>query len=360
MEYGLIVMALFLAFSNGANDNFKGFATVWGSDTLNYQQALVLATLATLAGSLASFLLADTLVQQFSGRGLVPNVIANAPNFIFSVACAAAATVFLATRLGLPISTTHALIGGLVGAGLGQADGSVDFNKLGQNFFVPLFFSPILAATSGLVIYKLLGARKIKNDCACVIEGELQALPSQSTGTLMHSMVMPQVVIEPSAKCDTLITRMRFSIPQFISRIHIASAVTICFARAVNDTPKLAALLMAAQFTNSKLPIALVGVMMMAGGLIFSRKVAHTMSQKVSRMDDTQGLTANLITTFLVLMASKFGLPVSTTHVSVGAIAGVGASAGTLNWQSLRSIFLSWVATLPLAMGLAWTVSKLL
>lgn len=117
--------------------------------------------------------------------------------------------------------------------------------------------------------------------------------------------------------------------------------MTICFARAVNDAPKLAALLTAAQFTNSKLPVALVGVMMMAGGLIFSRKVARIMSQKVSCMDDTQGLTANLITTFLVPMASKFGLPVSTTYVSVGAIAGVGASAGTLNWQSLRSILLS-------------------
>lgn len=66
------------------------------------------------------------------------------------------------------------------------------------------------------------------------------------------------------------------------------------------------------------------------------------MSQRVTRMDHTQGLSANLITAVLVLFASKLGLPVSTTHVSVGAIAGVGANAGTLDWVALRNILLSW------------------
>jgi PiT family inorganic phosphate transporter len=171
---------------------------------------------------------------------------------------------------------------------------------------------------------------------------------------------MPMFMISTDAACNSTPTLARFSMTQILKKVHIGSAVTICFARAVNDTPKLAALLFAAQFTNSKLPIALVGIMMAIGGLVFAKKVATTMSQKVTRMDDVQGLTANLITASLVLMASKFGLPVSTTHVSVGAIAGVGASAGTLNWQALRSILLSWLATLPLALVIAWMVSKLL
>jgi inorganic phosphate transporter, PiT family len=360
MEFALIAIALFLAFNNGANDNFKGFATVWGSDTLNYRQALVLATVATLAGSMASWLLANTLLQQFSGRGLVPNAIASTQMFIFSVACAAALTVFLATKLGLPISTTHALIGGLVGAGLGQVGGSVDFTKLAQTFFVPLLLSPLLAASLGVVLYKLVSLRKIKNDCLCVVEGAPVLAPNNSATALVHSIGMPRVVLSNNAHCDTITTPARFSFTSWMKHIHIASAATICFARALNDTPKLAALLVAAQFTQQKLPIALVGLFMAIGGLIFAKKVAHTMSQKVTRLDDGQGLTANLITTTLVILASKFGLPVSTTHVSVGAIAGVGASAGTLNWPALRSILLSWVATLPLAMAIAWTVSKLL
>lgn len=67
-----------------------------------------------------------------------------------------------------------------------------------------------------------------------------------------------------------------------------------------------------------------------------------------------QGLAANLITATLVVFASKFGLPVSTTHVSFGAIAGVGARAHTLDWAALRNVLLSWVTTLPLAAVVAW------
>lgn len=360
MELALIAMALFLAFNNGANDNFKGFATVWGADTLSYRQALVLATLATLAGSIASWLLADNLIQQFSGRGLVPNSIASTPTFILSVACGAAITVFLATRLGFPISTTHALIGGLIGAGLGQVGGHVDFNKLLQSFVVPLLLSPMLAAALGVFFYKIVGSRRSKNDCACVVNSLPIQLASGSAGSAAFVTTLPTLLISDTASCNTTPTVARFSIPKFLEKIHVGSAVTICFARALNDTPKLAALLFAAQFTHQKLPIFLVGILMACGGLIFAKKVAETMSKKVTRLDDAQGLTANLITASLVLLASKFGLPVSTTHVSVGAIAGVGASAGTLNWQALRSILLSWLATLPLALVIAWSVSKLL
>ncbi|MBI1834497.1 MAG: inorganic phosphate transporter, partial [Burkholderiales bacterium] len=100
MTWLIFIAALFVSFSNGANDNFKGFATVWGSDTLTYRRALSLATIATLAGSLTSLLLADTLVQQFSGKGLVPDTVASMPGFVFSVASGTAITVLLATRLG--------------------------------------------------------------------------------------------------------------------------------------------------------------------------------------------------------------------------------------------------------------------
>jgi PiT family inorganic phosphate transporter len=357
MTYALIAAALFLAFNNGANDNFKGFATVWGSDTLSYRQALILASIATLAGSVASWLLADNLIQQFSGKGLVPNAIASTPTFILSVACGAALTVFLATRLGFPISTTHALIGGLVGAGLGQVGGHVDFNKLLNSFVVPLLLSPVLAASFGVLLYKIIAPRRLKADCACVVPTTTITL-NPNGATVGNSL--PTIMVDTEATCSKEpSTLARFSMTGFLKKVHIGSAVTICFARAVNDTPKLAALLFAAQFTDSKLPIALVGLFMVVGGLVFAKKVATTMSQKVTRLDDTQGLTANLVTTSLVLLASKFGLPVSTTHVSVGAIAGVGASAGTLNWQALKSILLSWVATLPLALAIAWTVSQL-
>ncbi|OGA95426.1 MAG: hypothetical protein A3E79_12220 [Burkholderiales bacterium RIFCSPHIGHO2_12_FULL_61_11] len=352
MEYLLIAVALFLAFGNGANDNFKGFATVWGSESLGYRQALLLATLATLAGSLLSLFLASGLAQQFSGKGLLPQAIVSAPQFILSVGIGAALTVIIATRVGLPISTTHALIGGLIGAGWAASPDEVQFTQLGNSFLLPLLFSPVVAALLGLVAYRLLRLRPTAKDCACVLPPQAGlALPG---GTLL-SLATPQLLIADDATCDRLAQpRARFSIARVQDHLHILSAGLICFARAVNDTPKLAALLVAAHLLQAQLSIALIAVVMALGGLLFARRVAETMSRRVTRMDPTQGLSANLITATLVLGASQFGLPVSTTHVSVGAIIGVGAGADTLNWGALRNVLLSWVATLPMAAGFAW------
>lgn len=359
MEWLLIAAALFVAFSNGANDNFKGFATVWGSDTLNYRQALSLATLATVAGSLASLMLADTLVQQFSGKGLVPDVVASAPLFIMSVASGAAATVFLATRLGFPVSTTHALIGGLVGAGLGQSGGEVHFDKLANTFLLPLLVSPVLAAILGMLAYRLFRLHPVENDCACLVTPR-QTLIAATDGILVSRFPAPSIVLAPDAACERLASPVRVSVSRSMDRLHVVSAMSICFARGVNDTPKLAALLIAAHLLDARVSIVLIAAVMAVGGLLFSRRVAETMSRRVTRMDHTQGVTANLITAALVLGASQIGLPVSTTHVSVGSISGVGASANSLNWGALRNILLSWVATLPMAAGIAWISLKIL
>ena len=110
---------------------------------------LVLATFATVLGGVASILIADTLVQQFSGKGLVDNSLANTPRFALAGAGGAAATVMLATRLGFPISTTHALVGGLVGAGLAQSETSINLGNLGSGFVLPLLTSPFISAGLG-------------------------------------------------------------------------------------------------------------------------------------------------------------------------------------------------------------------
>src|SRR4051812_10002332 len=114
----VILATLFLAYANGANDNFKGVATLYGSGTTSYRTALAWATLTTLAGSLLAIWTSAALVKQFGGRGLVPEDVAASMRFVLSIGLAAALTVLLATFLGFPISTTHALTGALVGAGL--------------------------------------------------------------------------------------------------------------------------------------------------------------------------------------------------------------------------------------------------
>lgn len=360
MEWLLVGLAMFVAFSNGANDNFKGFATVWGSNTLGYRPALALATVAALAGSLASLVLADGLLQQFSGKGLVPDAVASAPVFIMAVAAGTACTVLLATRLGLPVSTTHALIGGLIGAGLAQ-HGQVHVGKLAQTFLLPLLISPMLAALLGVLVMRFILRQRTdaaQKDCACLVVPA--PVPVSGPALQTCAMQLPHLVVAADGACDRLNAPVRVSIARSMDRLHIGSAMMICFARAVNDTPKLAALLLTAQAFSVQLTMVLSGATMAAGGILLSARVAQTMSRDVTRMDHEQGLGANLITASLVLLASTFGLPVSTTHVALGSIAGVGASAQTLNWLTLRKILLSWLATLPLALAMAATASQLL
>ena len=138
-----------------------------------------------------------------------------------------------------------------------------------------------------------------------------------------------------------------------IRGLHFLSACTICFARAVNDTPKLAALLLAAKVTGVEVSFWIIAAAMAIGGLLNGRRVAETMSKKIVPLAHEQGLVANLVTSGLVLSASSFGLPVSTTHVSVGSISGTGFVTGKLDRGELGKIVLSWVITLPLAASFA-------
>jgi PiT family inorganic phosphate transporter len=95
---------------------------------------------------------------------------------------------------------------------------------------------------------------------------------------------------------------------------------------------------------------------MAVGGLLNARKVAETMSKKITAMNHGQGFTANLSTAILVVLASLYGLPVSTTHVSVGSLFGIGLTTGKANLRVVNAIVLSWLVTLPCAAILAGAI----
>ncbi|RLD51318.1 MAG: inorganic phosphate transporter, partial [Bacteroidetes bacterium] len=147
----LFIAACFLAYSNGANDNFKGVATLFGSGTINYKGAITWATVTTLAGSVAAIFLAGSLVKNFSGKGLVPDSLIQSPEFAISIALGAAITVFMATKIGMPISTTHSLVGALFGSGVVAVGTAFNFAKLGSTFLMPLIVSPLMAAVVSLI-----------------------------------------------------------------------------------------------------------------------------------------------------------------------------------------------------------------
>src|SRR5256884_8728164 len=113
----LFFATCFLAYSNGANDNFKGVASLFGSRTCNYRPAISWATVTTFGGSIMSLFLAPTLLKKFSRKGFVPDHFVGSEYFLLAVAIGAGLTVIIATLTGFPISTTHALTGAIIGCG---------------------------------------------------------------------------------------------------------------------------------------------------------------------------------------------------------------------------------------------------
>ena len=141
---------------------------------------------------------------------------------------------------------------------------------------------------------------------------------------------------------------------------HFGSAGVVSFARGLNDTPKIVALLLVIKAFGIQWGMLCVAIGMAAGGLINAKKVANTISKKITPMNHGQGFTANLVTGFLVIAASRFGVPVSTTHVSVGSIFGIGTVTRQANTKVVSEIVLSWVLTLPIAAALSAGVYYLL
>ncbi|MBV9125219.1 MAG: inorganic phosphate transporter, partial [Planctomycetes bacterium] len=134
------------------------------------------------------------------------------------------------------------------------------------------------------------------------------------------------------------------------------SGGAVGFARGLNDTPKIVALLLAGEAGEAIAPnlgLALVAILMAVGGILNARRVAETMSRKITRMNPGQGFTANLVTSLLVASASRLGLPVSTTHVACGSLFGIGVVNRTARVKTILAILLAWVTTLPIGAALA-------
>lgn len=354
----LLFTVLTLAYANGANDNFKGVATLFGSGTTDYRRALACATVTTFLGSMAAMLLAGKLLKNFSGKGLIDDALAANAEYTAAVALGAGLTVLLATRIGLPISTTHGLVGSLVGAGV-AAGSVIDLWQLGGSFLVPLLVSPMAAIGATAVAYPMLrwaGERSgIRAEtCLCVGGEVLETVAAANWTAAVQRAERLTVRVGDTVTCQRRY-RGRFlgvEAAAAVDRFHFLSAGMVSFARGLNDTPKIAALLLVAPAVGGATGTVLVGIAIALGGLVSARRVAETMSQKITSMNHGQGFTANLMTSLIVIGASRWGAPVSTTHVSCGALFGIGGVTGQARWAMIGRILAAWVTTLPLAAAL--------
>ncbi len=365
----LIAATVFLAYSNGANDNFKGVASLFGSKTCSYRTAISWATVTTFAGSVTSIFLAEALLKRFAGKGIVPDELVASVPFLLSVALAAGTTVILATLLGFPISTTHGLTGAIVGAGLIAVGSKVNFGLLGKTFFLPLALSPLLAIAIGAAIYLSFHFIRLrlgisKQWCICVGgKVETMAIP-QPVSLLALQARAPELTFKTGelSECSQAYAGSfsGIQIQQIMDAGHFLSAGVVSFARGLNDTPKMAALLLVVRNLDVRANLLIVAVAIAIGGWLNSRKVAETMSNKITAMNHGQGFSSNLTTGLLVIMASTYGLPVSTTHVSVGSLFGIGLTTNQANYKVMGGILLSWFLTLPCAGILAAAIYSVL
>lgn len=349
----ILLATIFLAYANGANDNFKGVATLFGSGTADYKKALRWATLTTFLGSLTALFISAKLISAFSGKGLVPDAIISNPCFLISVGLGAALTVIVATLTGFPISTTHSLLGAIIGAGLLSAGSRINFNLLGNKFFLPLLLSPAISAFLTLTVYPCFKFIRIRlgierQMCICVGE-RIEPVCIQQDGTVVLKSSGFAVTIDQLKNCQQYYYGdiLGFDSQALLDKLHYLSAGAVSFARGLNDTPKIVALLLVMSAFSLKNGILIVAMAMAIGGLLNAKKVALTMSKRVTRMNHGQGLSSNLVTALLVIFASRWGLPVSTTHVSCGSLFGIGLVNGKANFSVIRKIILAWILTLP-------------
>jgi PiT family inorganic phosphate transporter len=363
----LFLATCFLAYANGANDNFKGVASLFGSRTCSYRTAISWATINTFAGSVASIFLAQTLLKKFSGKDIVPEQFASSEYFALAVALGTGFTVIIATLAGFPISTTHALTGAIIGCGFVAVGSQVNLAALGKGFVLPLLLSPVLAiAVAGvlyMVFHGLRGATGMTKEwCICVgTEERIVAMPRPSSVLALRNPAAAETItfsIDEQRNCRERYAGrfMGIGAQQLMEAGHFLSAGTVSFARGLNDTPKIVALLLLWKTLDPERlrawGFAAVALTMATGGLLNARKVAETMSNKITTMNHGQGFTANLATSILVVLvvlASLLGLPVSTTHVSVSSLFGIGLTLGKANLSTVSAIVLSWLITLPCA-----------
>jgi len=344
-----IAFALALAFTNGSNDVSKGIATLVGSGVASFRRAVLWGAGWTVAGGAVAALAAQGLVATFSGKGFLDPPIGGS-SFLAAVAAGAVGWVAFASLTGLPVSTTHAIAGALAGAGLvAQGARHLHWALFAAKIVLPLALSPLLAIALIQVVLPVLRRPMAKVEAYCLCIERRVAVAS--VGVLAMTTETRPLLGNGEACAVSPAIAARLSL---VDALHWLSAALTSFARGLNDAPKIVALGIAAAvgFGMPSLPFyGAVAVGMGAGSVVAGFRVTRTLAQKITSMSPAEGFAANAVTTLLVGLASSAALPVSTTHVSAGAVIGLGIhrDAGGVRWHTVRELLLAWLVTLPAA-----------
>jgi PiT family inorganic phosphate transporter len=387
------VFGLFMAWGIGANDVANAMATSVGSKALTIKSAIIIAAIFEFTGAY----LAGGEVTSTIRKGMVDSAMfADSPELLvygmLSALLAAGVWLLFATRQGLPVSTTHSIVGAIVGfAAVTMGIDAVQWGKVG-NIAMSWIVSPILAGTMSYFLYRsvqvliLDSADPFKNSkryvplyifmtgfiisLVTVFKG-LKHLGLDMTKTECYSIAAIIGII--SAIIGIFMIRKVKEQPVDVGGFHLHSvelvfgvlmvftACAMAFAHGSNDVANaIGPVAAVVSIVNSgglieqqsMLPswVLMLGAMGIVAGLVmYGHKVIATVGVGITELTPSRGFCCNLSASTTVVLASGTGLPISTTHTLVGAVLGVGLARGisALNLRVIGSIFMSWIITLP-------------
>jgi PiT family inorganic phosphate transporter len=336
----VLLAALAFTYINGFHDTANAIATVVSTKVLTPRLAVAWASIWNLLGALAGTAVATTI-----GKGLVDT---NAVNMtVLLCALVAAITWGLLTWwLGLPSSSSHALIGGLCGATLAGSDGNWAVLRwstgLWPKVVLPMLASPIAGFAAGIVLMTIIMAcfARVRPRTVSRIFGKAQIASAGFMG-FSHGSNDAQKTM---------------------------GIITLTLYRATHDgllgtLPAWASFLRVPEFTSvPRWIVVLCAVTMAAGTAGGGMRIIRTMGQKLVKLQPVQGFAAETSASCVICFASAYGVPVSTTHVISTSIMGVGATKrlSAVKWGVVERIVWAWVLTLPITAMLGAGLVRLL
>jgi PiT family inorganic phosphate transporter len=401
------LIGLYMAANIGANDLANAMGTSVGSGALTIRRAVIISIVANLLGAV----LAGGHVTNTISKGMInPDLLAGAPDKLmlgmFAALLASGIWVHLATVFGMPVSTTHSIVGAVVGFGmLSVGVGAISWGKI-ITIAISWIVSPLSGAIIAGGIYYLIRQKVFRADAPEVVaqrwapyligavlltiilsfifkglknlhldlgfgQALLIAIPCAAGGGLVGTVWLRALLSRRELKDD--IQNDTSPLQAFFAYLQVLTACYVAFAHGANDVANaigpLAAIFsvvktksVAMQVEVSIWMLAIGGIAVGGGLFAFGGRVMETVGGKITELTPVRGFCAQFGAATTILVCSRLGLPVSTTHVLVGAVVGVGfmRGMGFLDMRLLRNIGSSWVITLPFTMVLTMVLYKLL
>ena len=393
------LFGFFMAWGVGANDVANAMGTSVGSKAITIKQAIIIAVIFEFLGA---WLAGGEVTATIRGGMLDPVLLEANPELLvygmLSALLAAAIWLMVASARGWPVSTTHSIVGAIVGFGaVGLGVEAVAWGKVGQ-IASSWIISPLLAGTIGFVLFKSVhhlifenkdpfAAAKRYVPGYIFLVGFIVSMVTLTKGlshvglnlsfgqSLMLSIVLGIMIMALGVVMQRRVKYVQSANDHFgyanVERVFgvlmIFTACAMAFAHGSNDVANavgpLAAVISVVRSEGVIDSAALVpwwvlvlgGAGIVVGLVTYGHKVIATVGTGITELTPSRGFAATLAAATTVVLASGTGLPISTTHTLVGAILGVGLARGmaALNLRVIGTIVMSWLITLPAGAGLA-------